>query len=182
MVAQRFLIALVAILSGTSALADGAPAGIILFPSISVHRESNQQYGDQNGFPYDLRAGYIIANGVYFGALYTNQSVSGLYSRSETSLGNTIGYFTSNASILFSYYITSAQSESGPGTSFSRTGGTGFQVDAAMAYPLGWGINIAPMLTYKSLVFDKIENLGVISPSATVQTSLNPYIGFQYVF
>ena len=184
MVMQKVISTLIglSLFVGASAFADGTPTGIILLPSFSVQKESNQLYGDQSGIPFDLRVGYVNADGIYFGALYANKTISGQYSRSETTLGNSIGYFYSNAAILASYFITSAQTESGPGVGLRRTGGMGFQVDVALAYPLEWGVSLVPMLTYKSLVFDTVESQGVIMSTTSTQTSLHPYLGFQYVF
>jgi hypothetical protein len=170
-------------LVGGFAHADGTPAGILLFPSFSVQRDSGQLYGDQNGLPFDFRAGYVNASGFYFGALYTRKLMMGeQYSSSESSLGNSVGYLYANTAVILSYYITSSKSEYGPGINLARTGGSGFQLDFAVSVPLAYGISLAPMLTYKSLVFNTVESQGVLTTSTSVETSLHPYLGFQYAF
>lgn len=167
---------------GLQLKAADAPPGVMLFPSFTVQREQGQLSGDQNGIPYAVRFGYLTSYGLYVGMIYSQVQNIGDYSFREASVGNSIGYFYSNASLIVSYFLTSTIDESGAGKIYHRSEGSGLEIDLSLMFPLVWGINIGPMLSYKSLSYNKQEANGSIQGGTYAESSMYPYVGLQFTF
>jgi hypothetical protein len=178
----RNIFFLLIMIFGLKLQAADATSGVMLFPSFTVQREQGQLSGDQNGIPFAFRLGYLTSFGLYFGMLYSQVQNIGDYSYREASIGNSIGYFYSNASLIATYFLSSTVDESGGGRSYHRSEGSGIELDLAMMFPLVWGINIGPMLSYKSLTYNKQESSGAIQGGTFSESTMYPYIALQVTF
>ncbi len=174
---------LVSLVFGSLAKADGSIGGLVFFPSLSVKQETGTLGGDQSALLTDLRFGYIIPSGFYFGFMYSHTSTIGSTGISQTSLGNSIGYFYNQLSIVGTYYLTSHSRETVTSNSVSRTEGSGYQFDFSYLFPVDAQIFIGPVLTYRALTFIKEENQdGTIASRGRSESFVYPFFGALYVF
>lgn len=75
------------------AIADQDAPGVILFPSASLTQQAGNLAGNQNVLNIDLRVGYRLSAGWYFGMIYNNTSSGGTNTLNGSSIGNSVGYF-----------------------------------------------------------------------------------------
>lgn len=158
-------------------------AGIILFPSLVWQQQTGLLSGDQNVFGLDLRAGYLIPAGFYFGLIYCNHATGGTNSVTQSRLGNTVGYFYDMFSLAFSFFLMANSSETTPTASTERSEGTGMQLDFAVSFPVTTFFKVGPMLSYRSLTYNKRQDSGgVLVTTAQSQVALVPSLGLLFTF
>lgn len=136
------------------ASAQQEEAGVIVYPSISFMQVAGSLAGDENTLSIDLRAGYRISSGFYFGMIYNNTSGGGTDSLNGSALGNSIGYFGGMFSVIASYYLNASMNENTPTASLQRSQGNGIQLDFAINLPVSPDFYIGPMITYKAMTYN----------------------------
>ncbi|MBK9295073.1 MAG: hypothetical protein IPM57_11655 [Oligoflexia bacterium] len=158
-------------------------SGFVIFPSVGWQQQNGYLAGDQNIFGMDIRAGYKIPSGFYFGLIYSNYSSSGTNSVSQSRLGNTVGYFLDIFTFAASFFLVASSTETTPAASVLRTEGTGFQFDLAVTFPIASFFNFGPVLSFKSITYNKRQDNGVtLSSTAQSQSTLEPSLGFLFTF
>jgi hypothetical protein len=167
----------------TPVFAQQSAGGITLFPSISLRQETGVSSGDGTSYPLNVRLGYVTASSLYLGLMYSNVAGSGPSATSETSYGNSLGYFYGYASFIATYYFTSvAQETSSTAGRFSRSGGTGYQFDFSLMFPATARFSIGPILIFKSFTYGVREDANGISNQSQSETFLFPAIGILVQF
>jgi hypothetical protein len=158
-------------------------AGVVLFPSFSIHQQTGVLAGDQTVMDYDFRGGYRISSGFYFGIIYNTTTSSGSNTLNGSGFGNSVGYFNGMFSFIASFYFYGSVDEKTPTDSVTRSEAKGYQFDISYMIPLSASFALGPMLTYKSITYAKKQDAtGVITNSAQPQTFVSPFLGLLLVF
>ncbi len=184
---MKFLIAFaLTLLAATS-----AHASILFGPSVSY---TTSKVTDQTGFlggnsnTNDLlgeaKLGILIeGTSIYFGGLYSYQSVSGDAKASGQYYGPSLGIFDGAFALIGTYVL-------GGGRTYTVTGGeaklaeaTGFRVDMSYVAAIGNAIGVGPQLTYRDLKYAKSTPVGGVETSNSYQESgFYPSIIFWFRF
>jgi hypothetical protein len=181
---KKFLLTIIIITIIAPVIAFAADdAGIIVLPSVTYRQQSGTLGGDEGVLSVDLRGGYKIASGLYFGVIYQSTSGSGARSINGSAIGDSIGYFYGYFSLIASYYLTAKNTENTPTDYVARTEGSGIQVDAAITIPIASGLSFGPMLTYQNMTYNKRQDTtGLILQAQQSESYLYPFIAFAYQF
>jgi hypothetical protein len=172
-----FAIQLLVISGQARADQENAP-GIVLYPTFTTSQRSGLLSGDENTLGIDIRAGYRIASGFYFGLIYSSTTMGGTNTASQSALGDVIGYFYGGLSLMSSIYFTARSSETTLTSSVQRSEGLGAQLDLAYTFALSSAIQIGPVISYKNITYQTIQVSGSPMVSSTqVQISYKPYVG-----
>ena len=159
------------------------PAGVVLYPSMTVRQETGLLTGDQSLIAVDLRAGYRISSGFFFGMIYSDTSGGGTNSVNETAFGNSVGYFSGVFSIVASIYLYAQSNENTSTAAVTRSQGIGVQLDMGFMFPIGSGFSVGPLLTFKNISYKKQEDgNGNLSNTNQPQSYFTPYLGTTFVF
>jgi len=165
------------------AQAADTPEGLVFFPSISLRQQSGTLAGDQSVFITDLRVGYRIASGFYFGMIYSNTSAGGSTTINESDIGNSVGYFSGVFGFITSVYMISKEAENSPTTAVTRTEGLGIQLDLSFTFQLDTDFSAGPVFTLKNINYRKEEDgSGAISNVMRTTNYLSPFLGVLVIF
>jgi hypothetical protein len=178
-----FLLLVTAQLGSSLAYADGSQEGILVNPAFSVRQVTNISSGDQTDYLFSLGAGYRLADGWYFGLLYSSTSSNGVDSANEYDIGNSVGYFYGPVSFVASIYLLADRVEKTSTANIHWGGGWGTQLDLSYMLPSGHGFDFGPTLSYRSISFATEDNhTGSEQSVSHNETYLYPYIGFIFIF
>jgi hypothetical protein len=159
------------------------PPGVIIFPTLTYIQKAGTLGGDEETFSLDVRAGYRIPSGFYFGMIYNNTSGASTTSVSGNALGNSLGYFSGMFSVIASYYLNAQMTEATSTAYVQRSQGTGLQLDIALTLPLTPDLFIGPVLTFKDMTYSKTTDInGFISNAGQSESFVYPYFGIYYLF
>jgi hypothetical protein len=173
---------LVATAFGTeSARADGE-VGILFYPTLALRRATGAVGGDQTVYQFDLRVGYRMATGWYFGMIRTQTTSSGSNAISQEAVGNSVGYFYGPFSVIGSYFLRAKLEEKG---TVVRNDGDGTQLDFSyqFAVPALVGLSVGPTLSYTSFTYLRAERAhNVVTGDKHNESYLYPTIALSYLW
>jgi hypothetical protein len=165
------------------AKAEGSITGVTFFPSLSIKQEMGTLGGDQTALLKDIRLGYSVSSGWYFGILYSETSTLGSVGINQTTIGNSVGYFYNYLSVIGTYILYSKSNESTASNRVARTEGSGYQIDLSYMFPAMAQTYIGPVITYRVITFGKEEAQdGTISNRGLTETFVYPFFGAIFLF
>lgn len=177
------LIAVVALLWSEQSSAQDNPAAVIVSPAFSIRQTTGNTGGGQTNYLVNIKAGYRIATGWYFGMVLSQQIANGTDATNSVAIGNSIGYYLGKVSLVGSYYLTASQDEKSVLGNLRRTEGSGAQLDLNVLFPITEKITFGPTLSYKTLTFLKQETVtGTYLSDKHTESYIYPYITFAYAF
>ncbi|PIT99220.1 MAG: hypothetical protein COT74_09430 [Bdellovibrionales bacterium CG10_big_fil_rev_8_21_14_0_10_45_34] len=159
-----------------------SPAATYIMDKQEVTQSGTTSTADLTYFFADIRAGYVMPNGLYLGGVYAADTISSRSGNTTTetkinAMGPTVGYVAENFSVLGSYHLSSTREV---GNTAKYESGSGFQVD------LGYRFNISsfafgPHISYRQLKYTKLTSSGTeISGATGTFTTLYPYLAFWF--
>lgn len=179
-----FLIAtLVCILVPHKLLAamGGSPSGFML--GVSAMKLDTSTSGptlgnvDASTTIFDLKAGYTMGNGLYFGGIYDDRSEISNGSKNErTGMGATLGYHNAGWFIDGSYYVTSMYKMAN-GSELKE--GSGFGVDVGNNVDVTANVYLGLQISYKSFSYKK---LNAADEDNKVKSELTPMANLGLMF
>lgn len=109
----------------------------------------------------DLKAGYVMPSGLYFGGIYDSRTDQVGSSKTErTGVGATVGYHNMGWFIDGSYYLTS-EIKLSSGTKLES--GSGFGVDVGKNFDVLQNVYLGLQIAYKSLEYKKAGGVEVVN-------------------
>lgn len=183
LISKFSLLASVTLLWSTQSFAQDNPAAVILSPSFSIRQTTGNTGGGQTNYLVNVKGGYRVAAGWYFGMLLSEQIANGTDATNSVAIGNSIGYYMGRISVIASYFLTATQDEKSALGILRRTEGSGFQLDVNVLFPITETITFGPTLTYKTITFLKQESAtGTYLSDKHTESYIYPYITFAYAF
>ncbi len=129
---------------------------------------------------YDIRLGYGMTSGLYFGGLYsgmTREINNSEFTRSSYGAG--IGY-VSDGWFLMGHYIIKSEYEVGSNAKY--TDGTGFQGDLGYWFKAFSQLSIGPQITYRTIAYDKLKVGSASAESDFEMKEFLPYVSLALIF
>jgi hypothetical protein len=124
----------------------------------------------------DLKAGYLTASGIYFGAVQDNRTDEVNDSEAERSaLGATLGYHNSGWYIHGSYYVSS-EIKSG-NTTYEK--GTGMGFDIGKNFDFVSAVFVGVQLSYKTFSYTEVNG---VAQDNEIKSELNPMLSLGLKF
>lgn len=119
----------------------------------------------------NLKAGYTMPSGLYFGGIYDSRTDQANSSKDErTGYGATIGYHNAGWFIDGSYFISSTYKLSS-GTELTE--GSGYGIDLGKNFDLTANIYLGLQLSYKSFTYNKA---GAVTATNKIKSELTPML------
>ena len=166
-------------------LGSSAQAGLIFTPSITYMSQTlndgaNPPETDSKLTIIDLRLGYVLDFGLYFGGLYSIQDQNLLADSSDSYFGPSIGYYNSGFMIMGTYYLYGERDLTSGSGKYTEV--KGFQIDLSYSVPIAETLLIGPQLTYHNIEFDQFEASGFGGPTDYKLSSITPYFNITFLF
>lgn len=140
-----------------------ASAELIFSPSL-FYKTFTDEFGSgsrrsTNETFYDVKLGYALSNGLYFGGIYSGMTrrerAGGPANNFErSSYGASIGY-VSGGWFLMGHYLIASDYKLGDNLTF--TGGDGFQVDVGHWFQVAGQLYLGPQLTYRTWSYSDVK-------------------------
>ncbi len=167
-------------------LAQANMQGVILQPSFLYYSWDEKLEGVDDsrltGTYYDIRLGYTMSSGLYFGGIYSHMNRdSGGSARERTSYGASLGYRNGGYFLLGHLFFSSEYKR---GSNDTLKDGKGFQVDFGYLFNVTSAFYAGPQVTYRNISYDS-RNTGSganTTLSDTKHTEILPYFTFAFVF
>ncbi len=176
-----------------------AHAGVALSPTIShistTTRDSNdtpETKDDETTTYIDLRLGYIMPGGLYFGGIYglengTFNTTTADGERSASRIGASLGFIMGGFNLIGHYFLSAQEVEKRSSTTKDTyTDGSGLQIDIGWAFPLTGTIMFGPQLTWSNMTYKKrehtVNNTTTDSAKNYVRTEIRPHFAFWFMF
>lgn len=162
-----------------------ASAGLIFSPSV-FYKNYTDEFGAGNKVEttetfYDIKLGYALSNGLYFGGLYSGMTRDqNDVKQSRSSYGASLGY-VSGGWFLMGHYLLSSEYKIGSDVTY--TGGTGFQADLGHWFRIANQFFIGPQVTYRTWTYSDLKtDSGTQSASGVKGSELLPFISLAVMF
>ena len=176
---KKLVLAIAVLIVGT-----WAHAQVVFSPGISYNdweRNDGTTTSKIARTTIDLRLGYTLPMGFYFGGMYTIENDTlGSTDVSTDRIGATVGYHNPMGfTALFTYHLV-GNSDIGTG---ELSGGSGMQFDLAWVFPLASSFSLGPQLTYRSIEYSKFTATGSAEVDTDyTDTQIVPYINLWFMF
>lgn len=162
-----------------------ALAGFNLVPSIGTYRfdpDNDTPDASTSFSQLEIRGGYTFDDfGLFLGVFYALGTDKFIQPTDHYAIGPMVGYKTDSGSyVLVGYTLFSEQDRESGGIKYAS--GEGPQVSIGHLVPLMEDIYIAPEITWKSIEYSEIENLGVATSHDRSDETVYPSITVWFKF
>ncbi len=158
-------------------------AGLVFNPSIAYMEQSiddGTTSADAKLTMIDLKLGYILDMGLYFGGLYALQDHDLLADSSDAFFGPSVGYYNNGFFILGTYYIFGERDLTDGSGKFTNV--DGLQIDVSYTLPITDTIRLGPQLTYHSYKFKELQAFSGTTEVDIQVDGLTPYFTLLFMF
>ncbi len=163
--------------------ASMAQAQFVINPNLSYSSAKTEGAGgtsEGSVFMLDLRAGFVMTNGLFLGGTYAHEgSDTGTNDTTATSIAPTVGFFNQGFVAMLTYHFM-ATAEMDPTTDLIE--GAGPQIDVGYVLPVTGSFHLGPQLRWRQLDFGKMESSGVKVDVDYKRTSIDPMINLWFMF
>jgi hypothetical protein len=161
-----------------------AHATYLFAPSISYMEQSYDdgiQSLDSKLTMIDLRFGYVLDMGLYFGGLYSLQDQDLLTDSSDSFFGTSVGYSCEcGCFAALTYYLYGEKDFTDGSRKLADV--EGFQLDVAYTLPVTDSFRLGPQLTYHHYRFNESQVAGIAQAADVEVRDLTPYFALVFVF
>ncbi len=182
---MKYLVMLFFLLSSSLSLAAGGMRSAVNFGIAVFYKteswESQNTTTSATVTDYDLKLGYVMPTGLYFGGIYSGESSKfnvGNEDRASQS-GVSLGYFSDNGLFALGHYFLSADYDSGS-TKYSP--GSGVGIDFGYLSMISQMFYVGVEFSYKSLTYTKIKTASTELSETTKRSLLQPFLHVGFTF
>lgn len=129
----------------------------------------------------DVKLGYLLGNGLYFGAAYHMSTVGGTSTSSRTAYGVALGYHRGGWYFDVNYYLSTAINDF-IASGANLTGDSGFGADVGYNFFVNNSFYVGMGISYKSLSFKTMEQSGTTVDFSATMTEMHPAINLGFYF